>query len=71
MLINFSINNVYFEVSMATKCNEGFSGDQHGLMERVNGKRVKFSLSCNHSMKGYWGSRGVAPRILDLGTKWR
>jgi hypothetical protein len=22
-------------------------------------------------MKAYWGSGGVAPRILDLGTRWR
>jgi hypothetical protein len=22
-------------------------------------------------MKAYWGSRGIAPRILDLGTRWR
>jgi hypothetical protein len=22
-------------------------------------------------MKAYWGSEGIAPRILDLGTKWR
>jgi hypothetical protein len=25
----------------------------------------------NHSMKAYWGSGGIAPRILDLGTRWR
>jgi hypothetical protein len=22
-------------------------------------------------MKAYWGSRGIAPRILDLGTRWK
>jgi hypothetical protein len=22
-------------------------------------------------MKAYWGSGGIAPRILDLGTRWR
>jgi hypothetical protein len=22
-------------------------------------------------MKAYWGSRSIAPRILDLGTRWR
>jgi hypothetical protein len=22
-------------------------------------------------MKAYWGSGGTAPRILDLGTRWR
>jgi hypothetical protein len=24
-----------------------------------------------YAMKRYWGSRGIAPRILDPGTKWR
>jgi len=25
----------------------------------------------HYAMKSYWGSGGIAPRILDLGTKWR
>jgi hypothetical protein len=25
----------------------------------------------HHSMKTDWGSGGIAPRILDLGTRWR
>jgi hypothetical protein len=25
----------------------------------------------HHAMKAYWGSRGIAPRIIDLGTRWR
>jgi hypothetical protein len=28
-------------------------------------------LTEHHSMKVYWGSGGIAPRILDLGTKRR
>jgi hypothetical protein len=24
-----------------------------------------------HAMKAYWGSGGMAPRILDIGTRWR
>jgi hypothetical protein len=34
---------------------------------------VKLSLYLNkyHAMKTYWGSGGIAPRILDLGTSWR
>jgi hypothetical protein len=36
-------------------------------------KCIKFSLrSTKHNaMKTYWGSGGTAPRILDLGTRWR
>jgi hypothetical protein len=28
-------------------------------------------LTKHHAMKTYWGSRGIAPRILDLGSRWR
>jgi hypothetical protein len=28
-------------------------------------------LTEHHAMKVYWGSGGIAPRILDLGTRWR
>jgi hypothetical protein len=24
-----------------------------------------------HAMKTYWGSRGIVPLILNVGTKWR
>jgi hypothetical protein len=30
-----------------------------------------FILTKHHAMKAYWGSGGIAPRILDLGTIWR
>jgi hypothetical protein len=35
--------------------------------------KVKLSLCLtkHHPMKTYWGSRGIAPRILDIGTRWR
>jgi hypothetical protein len=35
--------------------------------------KVKLSLCLtkHHAMKTYWGSGGIAPRILDLGTRWR
>jgi hypothetical protein len=25
----------------------------------------------HHSMNTYWGSAGIAPRVLNLGTTWR
>jgi hypothetical protein len=36
-------------------------------------KKVKFSLCLtkHHAMKAYCGSGGIAPRILDLGTRCR
>jgi hypothetical protein len=35
--------------------------------------KVKLSLCLtkHHSMKTYWGSGSIAPRILDLGTRWK
>jgi hypothetical protein len=35
--------------------------------------KVKLSLCLtkHHTLKAYWGSGGIAPRILDLGTRWR
>jgi hypothetical protein len=43
---------------------------------QVEGKvkvKVKLALSLtkHHTMKTYWGSGGIAPRILDFGTRWR
>jgi hypothetical protein len=32
---------------------------------------LSLCLTKHHAMKTYWGSGGIAPRILDLGTKWR
>jgi hypothetical protein len=28
-------------------------------------------LTEQHAMKAYWGSGGIAPRIVDLGTTWK
>jgi hypothetical protein len=28
-------------------------------------------LTENHATKAYWGSEGLATRILNLGTTWR
>jgi hypothetical protein len=35
--------------------------------------KVKLSLCLteHHAMQAYWGSGGIAPRILDLGTRWK
>jgi hypothetical protein len=33
--------------------------------------RLSLCLSKHHAMKTYWGSGGIAPCILDLGTGWR
>jgi len=39
---------------------------------KVKGKKVKsLCLTKHHAMKTYCGSGGIAPRIPDLGTRWR
>jgi hypothetical protein len=44
---------------------------QYALMP--DNKKVKLSLCLTkqHAMKTYWGSGSIAPRILDLGTRWK
>jgi len=36
-------------------------------------KKVKCpcALTEHQTIKAYWGSGGIAPRILNLGTRWR
>jgi hypothetical protein len=43
------------------------------LMKQEKKVKVKLSLRLTklHAMKIYWGSGGIAPRILNLGTRWR
>jgi hypothetical protein len=33
--------------------------------------QLSLCLTKHHAMKTYWGSGGIAPRILDPGTRWR
>jgi hypothetical protein len=35
-------------------------------------KKVKLFLCLikHHTIKKFWGSGGIAPRILDLGARW-
>jgi hypothetical protein len=33
--------------------------------------KLSLCLTKHHAMKTYWGSGGIAPRSLDLGTRWR
>jgi len=34
-------------------------------------RRRIYCLIEHHSMKAYWGSGDISPRIIDLGTRWR
>jgi hypothetical protein len=41
------------------------------LCVKVEGKFFTRALTEHRAMKAYWGNGGIAPRILDLGTRWR
>jgi hypothetical protein len=45
------------------------------ITSRLKHVKVKVKLSLcltkHHVMKAYWGSGGIAPSILDFGTRWR
>jgi hypothetical protein len=45
------------------------------LLRKTEAIKVKLKLSLclnkHHAMKTYWGNGGMAPLILDLGTRWR
>jgi hypothetical protein len=45
------------------------------LHTKQGGVKVKaklpLCLTKHQAMKAYWGSGSIAPRILDLGTRWR
>jgi hypothetical protein len=43
-----------------------------GIKVKVRGKVVPvLLLTKHHTMKASCGSGGIAPRILELGTRWR
>jgi hypothetical protein len=37
---------------------------------RVKKVKLTLCLTKHQAMKAYWGSAGIAPRFLDLGTRW-
>jgi hypothetical protein len=50
----------------------GWVGPRAGRYMVVKVKaKLSLCLTKHHAMKAYWGSGGIAPRIPDLGTRWR
>jgi hypothetical protein len=45
-----------------------FSASTHFLKVKV---KLSVFLTKHHAMKTYWGSEGIASRILDLSIRWR
>jgi hypothetical protein len=42
-----------------------------GKMQKKKKVKLSLYLTKHHAIRAYWGSEGIAPRILDLGTRWR
>jgi hypothetical protein len=40
------------------------------VIRSVDAPGCSCGLTEHHAMKTYWGTGGIAPRILDLGTRW-
>jgi hypothetical protein len=50
------------------RCYVAFGMD----LVKVNVKvKLSLCLTKHHAMKMYWGSGNIAPRILDVGARWR
>jgi hypothetical protein len=64
------LDKAAFPVSMNVKLHVTIcTGFQLKMNKKVKAK-LSLCLTKCHTMKTYWGSGGIAPRILDLGTRW-
>jgi hypothetical protein len=44
---------------------------ENRVFRRIKKVKLSLGLTKHHAMKTYWWSGGIAPCILDLGTRWR
>jgi len=58
-----------------SECHDVLKGRPHSHCMPTRTERMKVKLSLwltkHHAMKTCWWSGGIAPRILDLNTRWR
>jgi len=47
------------------------TGHEQGIRRERDVKGKSLCLTKHHAMRTYWGSEGIAPRILHLGTRYR
>jgi len=64
---SFHIVHTYVLVHRAT----GKTDHQHHQHELGCKAKMSLCLTKHHAMKTYWGSRGKAPCILNLSTRWK
>jgi len=67
-IFQFSVLNV---ISVTDQFRFDFSEQQkeRKLFCKSKGKITPVHSTENHTMEVYWGSGGIVPRILDLGTR--
>jgi hypothetical protein len=70
---SFKMNQLQHETSEALcifRIRENLITSPKYVHEKVKVK-LSLCLTKHYAMNTYWMSGGIAPRILDLGTRWR
>jgi hypothetical protein len=62
VLLEIAFHNMPPKISLSTKLRTG---------KKVKKGKLSLRLTKHHAMKAYWGSGGIDPCILDLGTRLR
>jgi hypothetical protein len=65
--INFPRKTVYHGVTTTVEQHATDHAPHRAVKVKV---KLSLCLPKHHAMKTYWGSGGIAPRILDFGTRW-
>jgi hypothetical protein len=64
--------DVIFQLLIKYIAFVGYWGEKWEYNRTVKVKvKLSLLLTKHNAMKTYWGSGCIAPRILDLGTRWR
>jgi hypothetical protein len=59
------------ETGLNTDCFMHYKNTRYPSNHIKVNVKLFLCLTKRYTMKTYWGSGGIAPRILDLGTRWR
>jgi hypothetical protein len=69
--LSVTVHSTYLQLSSARKLRTGHSIEKRDPLNTNLLKYVYVRLAKHHTRKTYWGSAGIAPRILNLGTRRR
>jgi hypothetical protein len=70
--IRFSFFTAQLQCRTDEECGENEAGKKNtSLFLTLQPLLHIFFLTEHHATKAYWTSGGIAPRVLDMGTRWR